>query len=587
MTAMTVLYSLALVGYVALLVRILSRRPLTSLHWSCAVVLASLAVWSIEDVVHGIPAAPAGLVRLFADIGSIGWGRFASANLYFTLLLTHREATLRSWLLRGLLVAVPLATVVAQCTGMLIHDHAQSPTGWHSIWSNSGWPWAYRAYYMTFTLAAFYLLLRFRLTTRRYRERRQAEWILATGLTVLVLGSLTDVVLPELLGIRTLELAGALGLLWAGGLYIAVTRYGLMSVTPQAAADDILRTMGDALLLVTPEGTIATANHTSRSLFRCRIRDLRGQPAEQLFAQPAAFADALARVNRHGTLANEEPDCLTRDGRRVPVSVSSRLMRDRDGEPVGSVWVLRDITLKRMADERQAQMTKEIAAANQELTDFAHVVSHDLKAPLRAIESLARWLMDDYQDKLDEKRREQLALLVGRVDRMRRLIDGILQYSRAGRLRSKPTEVNLAELLPALIESLAPPSHIRVTVEGTLPIVFGERIRLEQVFQNLISNAIKYCDKPQGEVRIGCIEVPGEDCWRFYVADNGPGIDENDFDRVFQLFQTLRPRDGADSTGVGLAVVKKIVEASGGRVWLKSRVNYGTTFFFTYPKLGS
>lgn len=267
------------------------------------------------------------------------------------------------------------------------------------------------------------------------------------------------------------------------------------------------------------------------------------------------------------------------------------------------------LTARKRAEEKQAQLLKQVESANQELADFAHVVSHDLKAPLRAIDSLAKWLAADYRDKFDDEGRSQLDLLLGRVKRMHDLIDGILQYSRAGRIREEVIEVDLAELVPAVIDLLAPPAHIRVAVETPLPKVVIERTRIAQVFQNLLSNAIKYMDKPQGLVRVGCTEEKGKGemanengkgemanggkgetangaggFWKFYVSDNGPGIEEKDRQRVFQLFETLKPRDRADSTGVGLAVVKKAVEMYGGRVWIESQVGEGSSFYFTLPK---
>jgi signal transduction histidine kinase len=243
------------------------------------------------------------------------------------------------------------------------------------------------------------------------------------------------------------------------------------------------------------------------------------------------------------------------------------------------------LVARKRAEEKQAQLLKQVEAANQELADFAHVVSHDLKAPLRAIDTLAKWLAADYKDKFDDQGREQLNLLLGRVKRMHDLIDGILQYSRAGRIREAEVEVDLAELVPAVVDLLSPPPHIRVTVETPLPTVVIEPTRISQVFQNLLSNAIKYMDKPEGLVRVGCTEDGG--FWKFHVSDNGPGIEEKDRQRVFQLFQTLKPRDQADSTGVGLAVVKKAVEMYGGRVWIESEVGEGSTFYFTLPRSGA
>ncbi len=240
------------------------------------------------------------------------------------------------------------------------------------------------------------------------------------------------------------------------------------------------------------------------------------------------------------------------------------------------------LVARKRAEEKQAQLLEQIEAANQELADFAHVVSHDLKAPLRAIDSLAKWLAADYEDKFDDEGREQLGLLLGRVKRMHDLIDGILDYSRAGRIREEAAAVDLAELVPEVIDFISPPAHIRVTVESELPKVVVERTRVAQILQNLLSNAIKYMDKPRGLIRIGCTEEDG--WWRLHVSDNGPGIEEKDRHRIFQLFQTLKPRDEADSTGVGLAVVKKAVELYGGSVWVESTVGEGSTFYFTLPK---
>jgi signal transduction histidine kinase len=272
---------------------------------------------------------------------------------------------------------------------------------------------------------------------------------------------------------------------------------------------------------------------------------------------------------------------------------NARLYRDLKGPNRSYLEFAEDLqdalSARKRAEEKQAQLLKQVESANQELNDFAYVVSHDLKAPLRAIDSLTRWLADDYRDKFDVDGRAQLELLLGRVKRMHDLIDGILQYSRAGRVREERAPVDLAELVPEVIDRLAPPAHFTVTIVSPLPVISAERTRVGQVFQNLLSNAIKYMDKPEGLAEVGCAEEPaaepgGQGMWRFFVKDNGPGIEEKDFERAFQLFQTLKPRDATDSTGVGLSVVKKIVEMYGGRVWVESKVGEGSTFLFTLPK---
>ena len=231
------------------------------------------------------------------------------------------------------------------------------------------------------------------------------------------------------------------------------------------------------------------------------------------------------------------------------------------------------------AQRERAALVDDLQTVNKELQEFAYVVSHDLKAPLRSIGSLAGWLASDYADKLDEDGREQLGLLQGRVKRMHGLIEGILQYSRVGRVREERKRVDLDELARDIVDLLDPPSHIEVVFETPLPALVCEETRIVQVFQNLLSNAIKFMDKPKGEIRIAARQKGA--FWQFDIADNGPGISEKYFEKIFVLFQTLVARDDMESTGVGLTVVKKIVEMHEGEIWLESEEGKGTVFHFT------
>ena len=243
--------------------------------------------------------------------------------------------------------------------------------------------------------------------------------------------------------------------------------------------------------------------------------------------------------------------------------------------------VARDVSDQWEQRRRADELLSEVQAVNKELHDFAHIVSHDLKAPLRAIGSLAGWLLEDYADRLDEEGKETLRLMNRRVVRMHDLIEGILSYSRASRGREEKTKEDLKLLVDDLVQSLGFPENLRVVV-GPLPTLYCERTRMKQVFQNLLSNAARYMDKDQGRIEVGCSEQPTE--WVFSVGDNGPGIEEKYHERIFEIFQTLRPRDEVESTGVGLSVVQKIVGRAGGRVWVESTPGQGATFLFTIPR---
>ncbi len=234
------------------------------------------------------------------------------------------------------------------------------------------------------------------------------------------------------------------------------------------------------------------------------------------------------------------------------------------------------------ANEHLADTVRELRRSNKELQDFAYITAHDLKAPLRGIGTLTDWITADYAGKLDEPGQQQLGLLKGRVSRMSELIDSILHYSEIGRTAKRIEPVDLNALLLDIVSQLSPPEHIQITVDGDLPTVVSEKARLIQLFQNLIGNAIKYMDKPQGLIKVGCVSE--DECWKFNVTDNGPGIDSKYFAKIFEMFQTLTRRDELESTGIGLAVVKKIIDLYGGNVWVESEVGEGTTFYFTLPK---
>jgi two-component system sensor kinase FixL len=272
----------------------------------------------------------------------------------------------------------------------------------------------------------------------------------------------------------------------------------------------------------------------------------------------------------------------TRSGTERVVAWHNAILKDDAGRIVGTLSSGEDITERKLAEQRRSELLDRLAQINQELRDFAYIISHDLKAPLRAIRTLADWLVADYQDKLDEQGRENLQLLSGRVDRMQNLIDGVLQYSRVGRTEQGTAPIDLQRLVPEIIDDLGIPAHVTIRVESELPTVEADVTRITQVFQNLLSNAIKYLDKPRGEIVVGCEEQDG--FWKFRVTDNGPGIAQKDFERIFKLFQTLAPREDGASTGVGLTVTKKIVEMYGGRIWVESEVGAGSTFFFTLPQ---
>jgi len=238
-------------------------------------------------------------------------------------------------------------------------------------------------------------------------------------------------------------------------------------------------------------------------------------------------------------------------------------------------------SLNKMAATIDQNIT-ELEAKNKELDQFAYVVSHDLKAPLRGIENASRWVEEDMGKELPANIQEYLMMMRIRVHRMENLINGILALSRIGRTKEVKEVVDVQQLLSEIIDLLAPPEHIKIQVSTQMPVLYTVRIQLQQVFSNLISNAIKYHDKPQGLITLSCQEE--KQSYLFSVTDDGPGIDPEYHDRIFVIFQTLQERDAVESTGVGLAIVKKIIDRQSGTIQVKSELGQGAAFTFSWPK---
>jgi light-regulated signal transduction histidine kinase (bacteriophytochrome) len=227
----------------------------------------------------------------------------------------------------------------------------------------------------------------------------------------------------------------------------------------------------------------------------------------------------------------------------------------------------------------------ELSRSNDDLEDFTYVVSHDLKEPLRGIAAFSTFLAEDYADKLDEQGHKYASALRSSAMRMNALIEDLLKLSRIGRTRGEFATVSVESLLQDVRRDMAfalEQKKVDLRIQPNLPTITCQPPHLKQVFENLISNAIKFNDKPQPVIEIACHE--DHSLYTFSVRDNGIGIDEKYYEKIFQIFQRLGRREDYEGTGAGLTICKKIVQAHGGKIWLESKVGQGSTFLFTIPK---
>jgi signal transduction histidine kinase len=238
-------------------------------------------------------------------------------------------------------------------------------------------------------------------------------------------------------------------------------------------------------------------------------------------------------------------------------------------------------SLNYMAKTLEETITQ-LQRKNQELNQFAHIVSHDLKAPLRGIDNVVSWIEEDHSKEISPKVSEYLQLIKGRILRSENLIEGILSYARIGKDVQDVREIEVYELVNEIVASMPVKDGLTIIVSNELPVIHSEEIPLTQVFTNLISNAIKYHDKPKGNIKIYSKQLNGR--FEFFVEDDGPGIDKKYHDKIFMIFQTLQERDSFESTGVGLAIVRKILDERKQKINIVSEPGKGTIFSFTWSQ---
>ena len=278
---------------------------------------------------------------------------------------------------------------------------------------------------------------------------------------------------------------------------------------------------------------------------------------------------------------------IHKSGRIIWVNITVSLRRQALGAPIHFIAAIEEIEDRKQAEFALAEKTLELARIaaivkqrNQDLDQFAHIVSHDLKAPLRAIANLSTWIEDDLEGKIPVETQAHLTLMRSRVYRMEGLINGLLEYARVGNTPASSTTFQVEDLLAEIVDSLSILPSFTIDLPTNLPPITTNRILLSQVLANLLGNACKHHDRSDGKVQVTA--QPQGEIWTFTVADDGAGIAPENQERVFGVFQTLTTRDSQENTGIGLSIVKKIVESQGGNITLESELGQGATFQFSW-----
>jgi len=342
----------------------------------------------------------------------------------------------------------------------------------------------------------------------------------------------------------------------------------------------------NAIIAITDaNGVIRYANHSFLKLSKYSLSEIVGSNHRILnsgFHPRSFFIDMYGDIAK-GRKWRGEIRNRAKDGSFYWVDTTIVPILGERAKLIGYAAIRIDITDRKQMELRLAQQAQDLLRSNEELEQFAYVASHDLKAPLRGIENLVSWIEEDLESSLTGDTRSNMDLLKSRVRRLESLLDDLLAYSRAGRGDAASDLVDTKELVGELALLVSPPQGFSIVRGETLPTFETARAPLTQVVQNLISNAIKHHDRPaNGHVWIEALALPHD--IEFTVTDDGPGIPERFRERVFGMFQTLKPRDEVEGSGMGLAIVKKLIEIQGGKIWLtEGQAGQGLSVHFTWP----
>ena len=361
----------------------------------------------------------------------------------------------------------------------------------------------------------------------------------------------------------------------------------------QAQLAAIVESSDDAIIGKTLDGIIFSWNSGAEKLYGYSSEEMKNRPISTLLPpnRPDEMPTILARIKRGENIKHYETIRTRKDGSIIYVSLTISPIKDRAGNIIGASTIARDVTERKRAEEEIKKLDQELKyqimqleAANKELEAFSYSVSHDLRAPLRAIDGFSRILLEDYIENLDEEGKRVLGVIRSNTQKMGQLIDDLLLFSRLGRQELRTSDIDMGRLAKAVSEELklaVPERKLKFTINTLIPAQ-GDQAMIRQVFINLLSNAVKFTRPEERAV----IEVDGRSEGNknvYTVKDNGVGFDMQYVNKLFGVFQRLHSSEEFEGTGVGLAIVQRIIHRHGGRVWAEGKVGEGAIFYFSLP----
>jgi PAS domain S-box-containing protein len=583
--------------YMYLAVYILIKNPKALLNRVCTAFLLCFAVWSFPAIFIHNPYVSKNTAALANNINALGWCSFSSFFLWFMLIFAGKKKILEKKWFYLLIFGIPLVFLYKQWTNLLLVDFSMEYFGWKVLWSRTIWVYLFYVYYISFMAVGIYLNLEVMKKAQNPILKKQAAIILITTALVLFLGTLTDVILPILKIHIIPNLANTIMLAWAFAVVYAIARYKFLTITPVTAADNIISTMYDCLILLNPGGEIITVNKAAADLLGYKAEELKGKPFGLLFKKKGLACDLMEKIFREGKLKNEDIVFKTRQGDGIPMLFSVSILRDGAGNAAGIVCVAKDISEREKLAEEIFKIKK-----LESIGILAGGVAHDfnnLFAIIIGNLTLAR-------DEISPGQKSYKLLLKAEQTSLNaaELARKFLSFS-PGRWLNK-VRVPLSRILKNAREAEDLKSKIKIVYDIDLPDdllpIYGDEAQLTQIMQNLFLNAAAAIEALPGGGR-GKISLRAENTLvqegkngnntrillkkgkyvKMLIEDNGIGIPPNHIEKVFDPYFSTQDKTGQKGVGLGLTLCYSIIKKHDGHIDVESGLGKGTTFTLYLP----
>ncbi len=568
---------------------ILIKNVKRILNWLCATTVFFFALWSFGTTFMRNPAIEERSASIFNNIAAIGWIGFSALFLLFALQFRD-DTTLRKkrnsrWLYRLALLIIPAVFIALQFQGLFMREYRLEPYGWVGVWPSSATTLCFYFYYAGFMIVSLIIIHGVRKKTQRALVRKQAGLLIVSVVISMILGSVASIVL-RYTGIYSVPpLGDVFTVIFAAGLFYATVRYRLFEFSPSSVANRILDTMTDGLLLIDTRGKIVECNPALLNMLGYSHDELLNKKFTTIIPERIFNSSYIKELLRNESFADRKGSLLAKDGREVPVLGSAGVIKDED-EIAGFVLVVHDYTALEKAQEELIFARDAAEAANRAKSAFLANMSHEIRTPLNAILGFAQILMTAENE---PQKKEKLSIIMQSGENLLRILNDILDFSRieSGKIDLFEIDFSIEEMCRQIVSMFSIRAEEKgitfeaINISSTVPRVRGDKQRIMQIISNLLDNAIKFTEKGRVKLEYGF----EKEKVIFRVIDTGIGIPPEKQEAIFQPFDQVDPsitrRYGG--AGLGLAIVRQLVEMMHGTIECRSVEGEGTVFTVMLP----